>query len=66
MKTRLLFIVTFIANAIGAQQSYYFGQYQDAYEPLTDSISLNQGQIWDDPTYNVPLGFNFDFFRKNF
>lgn len=66
MKRKLLIIATFVANTLVAQQSYYFGQYQEAYEPLTDSISLNQGQIWDDPTYSVPIGFNFDFFGHTF
>ena len=29
---------------------------------MTDSISLNNGEVWDDPEYVIPIGFDFDFF----
>lgn len=42
---------------------YYFSVEDEAtYTPLTDSISLNEGAIWDDPDFMVPLGFDFDLY----
>ena len=39
------------------QFSYEQGEYKD----LENPISLTNGQIWDDPNFTVPLGFNFEY-----
>lgn len=31
------------------------------YESLIDTINLNGGNIWDDPAYLIPVGFDFEF-----
>lgn len=38
---------------------YNFSVSAGAYNDLTGANSLSQGLVWDDPSWNVPLGFNF-------
>ncbi len=39
--------------------NYLLEVLSDTYTDLTDSISVNQGEIWDDPSYFVPVEFPF-------
>lgn len=43
-------------------QQYSFEVSTSTYSNLEGSISLNNGEIWDDPTYEIPLGFDFELF----
>ena len=36
------------------------------YQDLSNPISLNNGQSWDDPEYLMPIGFPFQFFGQQF
>src|SRR5690554_3361506 len=61
MKTKLITIlvlinVFFFANA---QTEYNFNVANEPYNNLVGSISLNNDQVWDDPGYVIPLGFDF-------
>ncbi|MBW8049657.1 MAG: T9SS type A sorting domain-containing protein [Cytophagales bacterium] len=47
-------------------QSYTFSKTSGAYSDLTGSTSLNDTVIWDNPVYNIPIGFNFDYFDQLF
>ncbi|MBP6185772.1 MAG: T9SS type A sorting domain-containing protein [Saprospiraceae bacterium] len=38
---------------------YSFTKETADYADLTDSISLNNGEIWDDPEYTIPVNFPF-------
>ena len=60
----ILLTCSFLANG----QSYTFSVANDAYVSLTDSLStnLNNGMIWDDPTFEIPIGFDFQFFDITF
>ncbi|MDC8000206.1 T9SS type A sorting domain-containing protein [Aequorivita todarodis] len=44
---------------INAQSVYNFEAENSAYQNLIGSTSLNNGEVWDDPEYAIPLGFNF-------
>jgi hypothetical protein len=64
MKQNILAILLTLASAgVFAQQAvgphYVFTSYNSAFTPLEEATSLDGGQIWDDPTWTVPLGFNF-------
>lgn len=56
-------IFTFICLTTGigaqAQSVYEFSVSTNPYENLTDPISLNNNMVWDDPEFEIPLGFNF-------
>lgn len=41
---------------------YTFSRTTGTYANLTGATSLNNNQIWDDPEYTVPIGFNFTLF----
>lgn len=43
---------------------YSVNSFNSDYIPLEDSISLNNGEVWDNPDYVIPLGFNFLFFDQ--
>jgi hypothetical protein len=61
MPAFLLF--TLFANA---QSVYNFETENSTYQNLTGSTSLNNGAVWDDPGYTIPLGFSFEFGTYSF
>lgn len=62
-KNILAFILTLASAGVFAQQAagphYVFTNYSSTFTPLEEATSLDGGQIWDDPTWTVPLGFTF-------
>ncbi len=42
-----------------ASGDYSFSKTTGTYSDLTDAISINNGQLWDDPVGSVPIGFTF-------
>lgn len=65
MKRLLLSISILISISLCAQESpYYFSVSFDDYSALTESTSLNNGEIWDDPDHVIPIGFEFDFMGR--
>ena len=58
--TLLLCLFTFSLQA----QTYNFESDKGVYTNLVGSTSLNNGQVWDDPTLVIPFGFNFLFFDQ--
>jgi hypothetical protein len=38
---------------------YSFSKSTGTYSNLTDAVSINNGQLWDDPMDSIPVGFNF-------
>ncbi len=59
MKKILLSVFLFCSLCVNAQSSYNFETENLPYENLTGSISLNNGDVWDDPNYVIPLAFSF-------
>jgi len=48
-------------------QPYYFSQGTATYAPLTDTISLNNGNVWAGfQSFTVPIGFSFQFMDSSF
>ncbi len=67
MNLRILFIVVFLGLALNTRsQSYNFNLTTGDYSDLINSTSLNNGLTWDDPQFEIPLGFNFVFFDITF
>jgi hypothetical protein len=58
-------LLTFGANA---QDNPYFELFvsSSTYAPLENSNSLNQGVVWDDPDWSLPIGFEFEYLGYNF
>jgi len=55
-----LLFFSLLAPGIQAQTlPYSITVDQAEYTPLENAISVNNGQIWDDPDIQTPLGFNF-------
>ena len=50
----------FVINAHA--QTYNFSVSTGTYTDLTDATSVNDGMTWDDPTFEIPIGFNFKLF----
>jgi len=64
MKSKILaFFLTLASAGVFAQlpvgPHYLFTTYSSAFTPIQEANSLDGGQIWDDPTWTVPLGFTF-------
>lgn len=56
----MLPIITF------SQSNYQFTASNEVYTDLVGSASLNNGQIWDDPEFVIPLGFDFQISTHSF
>jgi len=54
----LLIVAT---SLVEAQGDYFLHVLEDDYTDLSDPISLNQGEVWDDPNYVIPIGFDFEY-----
>lgn len=65
MKNLILLSCFIIYNLQSNAQevNYYFEQFTQEYIDLEQAISLNNGEVWDDPDYIVPIGFNFQLFN---
>lgn len=60
MKTKLTILLILSAGFfLNAQNNYSFQATNEPYNDLVGSTSLNNGQVWDDPGYAVPIGFDF-------
>ena len=53
-----------MSNYIFSQSvNYYFEQFTHTYSNLSNPISINNGEVWDDPDYGIPIGFDFSIFN---
>ena len=67
MKNLPFFLIyLFCLTNITAQSVYNFETENIPYQDLTGSTSLNNGQVWDDPAYTIPIGFDFELGTFNF
>ena len=62
------FAIVLLAFVSKGQDNPYFELFvsNSVYAPLENSNSLNQGTVWDDPDWSVPIGFEFDYLGYNF
>ncbi len=60
-----LLFLSFLSTAL-AQTTFEFETFTADYQDLQESISLNDGEIWDDPQYVIPLGFSFTLSEETF
>ena len=58
-KSFFLSVFVFSTIYLNAQSTYIFQTENLPYQNLNGGISLNNGEIWDDPAYTIPLGFDF-------
>lgn len=62
--------IPFLNQSTSAQQAlrmsnfYTFSFSNGAYTNLTGTTSVNQGQVWDDPSDLIPIGFNFTLYNQ--
>lgn len=49
-------------STVSIAQQYSFKTNTATYTHLSDSISLNKGLTWDDPSITIPIGFDFKFY----
>lgn len=57
--TTAILILTCIATQLNAQVPFELTTRRNMYQPLENAISLNDGELWDDPMYFIPLGFKY-------
>jgi hypothetical protein len=61
---KLLFILVLTSVSINMQaQLYHLNVSQNTYTDLVGSTSLNNGATWNDPSYTIPIGFNFKLYN---
>lgn len=64
-KNYLLIFALLIASTSLLAQNYSFFRTSATYTDLTNPISLNNGEAWDDPEYMIPIGFDIPFFESS-
>ena len=60
----LLFFTAMLLMCYAKGQTYSFDVFNEPYNDLESSISLNKGMTWDDPEFTLPLGFEFELFTE--
>ena len=63
MKTLLFNLLLFISTNLSAQH-YTFSSSTDLYQDLNKSTSLNGNMTWQNPHYDIPIGFDFKLYNK--
>lgn len=67
MKKTVLFIVSaFLISFSASSQTYGFLKTTGTYTNLTNTTSVNNGQIWDDPNYSFPTSFTYQLFGNTY
>lgn len=64
MKTFYTFLFTLFSFLLLNGQELFpfqFSYEQGTYTDLENPVSLTNGQLWDDPNFTVPLGFDFEY-----
>ncbi|MCH8904043.1 MAG: T9SS type A sorting domain-containing protein [Bacteroidetes bacterium] len=56
----ILALSTLFAPVRGLSQDYLFSKNTAAYISLTATNSINNGVVWDDEEFTVPIGFDFE------
>ncbi len=59
MKKNIIFLFLFLVYSIHAQIDYELTVLNEPYENLENATSLNNGDIWVDPNFTIPIGFDF-------
>ena len=65
MKTLYFFLLLFFINTVFSQSVYNFEADNNTYQDLTNATVLTTGD-WDDPGFNIPIGFDFQLGTFNF
>jgi len=52
----------YLKNNAVSGNDYFFFKTTGTYVDLTGAISVNNNQLWDDPEYVIPIGFDFDLY----
>lgn len=63
MKKNFTLFALLILSFSAFGQDYYFSHTTRTYTPLVGSTSLNGASTWDDPYFEIPIGFNFTFYN---
>ena len=59
----VLILALLSTNLFSQDVNYYFEQFTHTYSDLENPISINNGEIWDDPEYAIAIGFDFSIFN---
>jgi len=63
---QLVLILTLLSTNLFSQDvNYYFEQFSHTYSNLNNPISLNNGEIWDDFGFSIPMEFDFLLFGES-
>ena len=62
MKRILLSVMIFVSlSAVAQELPYTFTVETGPYTELVNPTSLNNGTVWDDPSFIAPIGFDFEY-----
>lgn len=61
---RLTLILLQLSLLVSAQEiDYLFEHFTQEYNDLENPISINNNLIWDEPYYQIPIGFEYELFN---
>ncbi len=63
---KLTFIFFISICSVLKAQDYTVTAFNEPYQYLVNATSVNNGEIWDDPFYSIPIGFNFELYGQIF
>ena len=58
----ILSLLFFGTHSIAQETEYFFEEFSQDYADLENPVSVNNNQIWDDPAFTVPVGFEYKIF----
>ncbi|MDT0295604.1 T9SS type A sorting domain-containing protein [Mesonia ostreae] len=63
---KITFLLFFGICSFLQAQDYTVTAFNEPYQDLANATSVNNGQIWDDDFFAIPIGFNFELYGQNF
>ncbi|MDQ7916451.1 T9SS type A sorting domain-containing protein [Mesonia sp. MT50] len=63
-KITLLFV--FGISSLLQAQDYTVTAFNEPYQDLVNATSVNNGMLWDDPAFSIPIGFDFEVYGQNY
>ncbi|MGO1586077.1 T9SS type A sorting domain-containing protein [Mesonia sp.] len=63
---KIIFLLFISISSFLQAQDYTVTAFNEPYQDLANATSVNNGQIWDDDFFAIPIGFNFELYGQNF
>ena len=63
---KIIFLLFISISSFLQAQDYTVTAFNEPYQDLANATSVNNGMLWDDPAFSIPIGFDFEVYGQNY